>query len=324
MRVAVIGAGGVGGLYGAVLARAGHDVRFLARSAHLAAIRERGLQIRSTQFGTFTVQAPASRDAKDLGQVELALFTVKTYDLPQAAEAAKHVLQETDSMLLTFQNGLDAPDQVAEIVGPEHVLIGTSSLETYVAEPGVIVHPSAFHVVTVSELNGPPTPRVQRVEALLREAGINVRIAADGRQALWQKAWHLIPIATITSVCQSPMGPIKDVPETGALVETLLVELGSVARACGYELPEALANARRFVAATGPGFTASMARDFERGRPTELEALTGALVRLADARGVDVPATRTAYAILKLREHQRGLAAPAEATRTLGSASAGR
>jgi 2-dehydropantoate 2-reductase len=133
-----------------------------------------------------------------------------------------------------------------------------------------------------------------------------------------------MPVATITSVCQSSLGPIKDLPETAALLETFLAELGSVARACGYELPEALASARRFVAATGPGFTASMARDFERGRPTELEALTGALVRLADARGVDVPATRTAYAILKLREQQLGRAATAQATRTLGSASVGR
>ena len=314
MRIGVIGAGGVGGLYGALLARAGNDVRFLARGAHLAAIRERGLEVRSAQLGTFGVQAPASDNARELGQVELALFAVKTYDLRAAAEAARHLLGQSDSMLLTFQNGLDAPDQVAQIVGPEHVLIGTSALETYVAEPGLIVHASNFHTVTVSELNGPPTPRVERVQQVLSQAGINVRVVEDGRRALWEKAWHLLPVATLTSLCQSPLGPIKELPETAALLETLLAELVSIAGACGYDLPEATANARRFMAAAGPGFTSSMARDFERGRPTELEALTGALVRLADARGIEVPVTRTAYAVLKLRERQQ---------RTLGSASAG-
>lgn len=313
MRVAVIGSGGIGGLYGGLLARAGHDVHFLARGAHLAAIRQRGLEVRSRELGTFTVQAPASDDPRDLGQADLALFAVKTYDLPAAAEAARHVL-DPESMLLTFQNGLDAPDQVAAIVGASHVLIGTSGLETYVADPGVIAHTSAFHFVTVSELHGPPSARVHALHQVLREAGINARVVEDGHAALWEKAWFLIPIATITSLCESPMGPIRDLPETAALVETLLAELGAVAQACGYDMPEALERARGFVAGAAPGFTSSMARDFERGRPTELEALTGAVVRLADANAVEVPTTRTAYAVLKLRARAAG---------TVGSGSTG-
>jgi 2-dehydropantoate 2-reductase len=308
MRVAVIGTGGVGGLYGGVLARAGHDVVFLARGAHLAAIRERGLQVRSTQFGNFTVQAQASDNPKDLGQAQLALFAVKTYDLPEAAPAAREVLQDKGSMVLTFQNGLEAPDRVAEIVGAEHVLIGTSALETYVAEPGVVAHTSAFHMVTVSELNGPPTPRLQQVYEALKDAGINVQIVEDGRRALWQKAFNLIPMATATSLCETTLGPIRDVPETAALLESFLQELQAVAAACGYEMPEAPTTARGFIANAHPGFTSSMARDFERGRRTELDALTGAVVRLARARGVDVPATRTAYAVLKLRETTLGTA----------------
>jgi 2-dehydropantoate 2-reductase len=312
MRVAVIGSGGVGGLYGGVLAKAGHEVSFLARGAHLAAIREHGLQVKSTQFGTFTVQARASDDAKDLGQAELALFGVKTYDLPTAAEAARQVLQDKDAMVLTFQNGVEAPDRVAGIVGAEHVLIGTSVLETYVAEPGVVAHTSAFHMLTVSELNGPPTPRLQHLYEVLKDAGINVQIVDDGRRALWQKAFNLIPMATATSLCETTIGPIRDLPETAALLESLLQELQAVAAAHGYDLPEGPPTARGFITNAHPGFTSSMARDFERGRRTELDALTGAVVRLADARGVDVPATRTAHAVLKLRET------------TLGSASARR
>src|SRR5919197_2621703 len=125
MRIAVIGAGGTGGLYGALLARAGNDVRILARGAHLVAIRERGLRVKSAEFGEFSVQAPASDDASQLGDADLALFAVKTYDLAPAAEAATHVLGP-DSMLLTLQNGLDAPDHVADIVGTSRVLIGTT------------------------------------------------------------------------------------------------------------------------------------------------------------------------------------------------------
>jgi 2-dehydropantoate 2-reductase len=267
--------------------------------------------VRSTQFGTFTVQGSASDKPKDLGQADLALFAVKTYDLPQAAQAVRTLLAD-GSMVLTLQNGVEAPDRVAEIVGAEHVLIGTSALETYVAEPGVVAHTSAFHMVTVSELNGPPTPRLQQVYEVLKDAGINVQIVEDGRRALWQKAFNLIPMATATSLCETTLGPIRDLPETAALLESFLQELQAVAAACGYQMPEAPTTARGFIANAHPGFTSSMARDFERGRRTELDALTGAVVRLAQARGVDVPATRTAYAVLKLRET------------TLGSASARR
>jgi 2-dehydropantoate 2-reductase len=305
MRVAVIGAGGIGGLYGGLLARAGHEVSFLARGKHLQAIRARGLEVRSVTFGTFVVHGVASDDAADFGRdQDLVLFTVKTYDLDQAALAARQVLAPQAS-LVTFQNGLEAPDQVAAIVGKEHVLIGTTGLETTIVEPGVIGHLSPWHFVTLSELDGPPTPRVEQVAETLRGAGLSISIAPDGRRALWEKAWLLIPMATITAVCRAPIGQIRDLPETLALAETLLDEVTAVARACGFDpgsLAETRARAHGMMQQAAPGMKASMARDFDRGKRTELEALTGALVRLADARSVDVPATRTAYAILKLRQ----------------------
>jgi 2-dehydropantoate 2-reductase len=301
VRVAVIGAGGIGGLYGGLLARAGHAVAFLARGAHLAAIREKGLEVRSADFGTFVVHGTASDTAVDLGQADLVLFAVKTYDLEPAAEAAKQVLAPSAS-LLTFQNGVVAPDQVAAIVGEQHVLIGTTGLETTILEPGVIGHLSPGHYVSVSALHGPPTPAVEHTAQALRDAGIQTTIAPDGHRALWEKAVLLIPMATVTAVCQAPLGPIRDLPETRQLTSTLIDEVGAVARACGYDLPAANERARSIIERAAPTMKASMARDFERGSRTELEALTGALVRMADERGVDVPATRTAYAVLKLRE----------------------
>ena len=301
MRVAVIGAGGIGGLYGGLLARAGHTVVMLARGRHLDAIRARGLEVRSADFGTFVVQAAASDNPADLGVADLVLFAVKTYDLAQAAHAAAPVLGPGAS-LLTFQNGLDAPDQVAAIVGEQHVLIGTTGLETTIIEPGVIGHLTPGHYVSVSALRGPPTAAAEQTAAVLSGAGINASLAADGHLALWQKAWLLIPMATITAVCRAPIGPIRDLPETAALIDTLLDEVTDVARAHGYDLPDARERARRWIQGAPFTMKASMARDFERGTRTELEALTGALVRMADAKGVAVPASRAAYAILKLRE----------------------
>ena len=151
-------------------------------------------------------------------------------------------------------------------------------------------------------MNGPPTPPVEQTVEALRGAGINASVAPDGHRALWEKAWLLIPMATITAVCRAPIGRIRDLPETAALIDTLLDEVTAVARAYGFDLPEARERARGWIERAPATMKASMARDFERGTRTELEALTGALVRMADARGIDVPASRAAYAILKLRE----------------------
>lgn len=319
MRVAVIGTGGIGGLYGGLLARAGHDVRFLARGQHLRAMQQHGLRIESAQFGTFTVSARASSSASDLGPAEadLVLFAVKTYDLEEAAEPARELLAP-DGSLVTFQNGIDAPDRLAELIDAERVLIGTTGLETTILEPGLIGHLSTSHFVFVGALHGPPTPRVQSVVASFKAAGINASEAADGHRALWDKAYVLLPMATLTSVAQAPIGPIRDLPETRALLTQLLDEVMAVASAYGYALPEARARSEQILLNWAPDGKASMARDFERGNRTELEALTGALVRLAGAKNVAVPVSRTAYALLKLRETQ------ANAEKPVGVTAAGR
>ncbi len=318
MRIAVIGAGGIGGLYGGLLARAGHDVAFLARGAHLAAIKAKGLEIRSPELGTFHIDPLASTDPTDLGQAELVLLTVKTYDLDAALPATAQVLAPNGSVL-TFQNGLDAPDQVASRVGPDHVLIGTTVIETTIVEPGVIGQLSPMHVVTVSAYDAPPTPKTDHVVEVLQRAGINASAIEDGRRALWEKAMPLIPLATLTSLCQTAIGPIRELPETRVLTQTLLVEINDVARACGYDLPQVEERAMAQLDRIPPTMKASMARDFDRGGRTELDALTGAIVRLADAHGVDIPATRTAYAALKLREQQSQAAREA-----IGSSTAAR
>jgi 2-dehydropantoate 2-reductase len=304
MRIAVIGAGGVGGLYGGLLARAGHEVAFLARGAQLAAITANGLEVRSAELGAFRISAAASNDPNDLGQADLVLLTVKAYDLEAALPAAAQ-LRTPSGSVLTLQNGLEAPDQVALKVGSEHVLIGTTVVETTIVEPGVIGHLSPMHLVTLAAFEGPPTESVRRAVDMFKAAGINATMADDGHRALWEKAAPLIPLATLTSLCQAPIGPIRELPYTRALMETLVQELVDVATACGQRLPEEPQRALAQLNRIPPTMKASMARDFERGGRTELDALTGAIVRLADAHQVDVPATRTAYAVLELRERQQ-------------------
>jgi 2-dehydropantoate 2-reductase len=301
VRVAVVGAGGIGGLYGGVLARAGHEVAFLARGAHLESIRRSGLEVRSSNFGHFTVAASASDDPKELGRAALVLFAVKTYDLDAAAEATRELL-EPDSTVLTFQNGIDAPDRLAACIGKQHVLIGTTVLETTILEPGVIGHLSPFHSVTVSAFEGAPTPQVEHTAGILSAAGINTGVVQDGRRALWEKALFLSPMAAITAVCQSAIGPIRDEPSTQALLETLVREVALVGHACGYDVEDASREVLERARGLPPTVKASMARDFERGGRTELEALLGKLVQLAQSNGLEAPAFRTIYAVLKLRE----------------------
>ncbi|HET6318650.1 MAG TPA: 2-dehydropantoate 2-reductase [Chloroflexota bacterium] len=303
MRIAVIGAGAIGGLYGGLLARAGQEVQFLARGAHLASLTGRGLEVRTADLGTFHVDAVAAADPRELAPAELAVLTVKTYDLEAALPATAQLLAPGGSVL-TLQNGLDAPDQVARKIPSELVLIGTTAVETTLVEPGVIAHMSPFRQVTVAAFDGPPTPVVRQVVEVLRGARIDATSVEDGHRSLWEKAAPLIPLATLTSLCQLPIGPIRELPETRALIETLLAEVIVVARAYGYDLSDVQQRSLTLLDRIPPTMRASMARDFERGGRTELEALTGAIVRLAESRQVEVPATRAAYAVLKLREQQ--------------------
>ncbi|HEX6512407.1 MAG TPA: 2-dehydropantoate 2-reductase [Chloroflexota bacterium] len=304
MRVAVIGAGGVGGFLGSLLARAGHDVACLARGAHLEAIQAHGLSLRSTQFGDFTVQVRASAAASELGTNDLVLVAVKMYDFGPAAEAAREVLDEA-GMAMTIQNGLEAPGELARVVGPERVLTGTASIEAAIIEPGVVGHLVPMHSVTVSETDAPVSHRVQALVDRLQAAGVNAAAVADGNRALWQKACGLIPFATITAAGDCTLGEFASQPPARELAHTLVDEAVALAAACGYDVRQAADGWRGFIdngPKTAPGFTSSLNRDFRAGKRTELEWLTGKFVRLGQEKRVPTPAHRALYGLLKLRE----------------------
>ena len=303
MRVAVIGAGGVGGFLGSLLAQAGHEVQFLARGEHLAAIRERGLDLRSRQFGDFTVRASATDSPADLHPADLVLVAVKMYDLASVLDAVQRALAD-GGRALTIQNGLDAPYDVARLVGPERVLIGTATIEATVLSPGVVGHLVPLHELTLSELQGPPTPRLTALTDELRGARINVSIEPDGYHALWRKAAPLIPFATVTTAASCGIGSLTDVPEAHALFGELLHEAIAVARACGDDARDSIQRYQDMVpsvARQAPSFTSSMNRDLLAGKRLELEWLTGKLLDLADQHSVAVPSHRALHAVIKLR-----------------------
>ena len=307
MRVLVMGAGGVGGYLGAALAEAGHDVLFVARGAHLEAMRARGLYVRrgEQRIHLRPVRALASPH-EAAGAVDLVIFAVKCYDLAPAAVALRPVVS-ADTSLLTLQNGIDAADELAGRLDAGHVLAGAAAIFSAIVEPGVI-ETAPLVRITLGERSGMVTPRVRAVAAALREAGVEAVESTDVRRTLWEKLLLLAPNATLTSVCSLPMGPIRETAEGAALYRALVDEVTATGRAAGVNLDaDAADQAYETLMSLPPESTTSMQRDFAAAHRVELEHITGAVVREARRLAVPVPAFATLYAVLKARALAAGL-----------------
>src|SRR6185436_1018833 len=229
MRIAILGAGGVGGYYGGILARAGHRVSMLARGAHLDALRERGLEVRTPE-GTFTVQVEAAGDPEALGVVDLAVVAVKSYSLLEIAPAAG-LLARKGADIVPLLNGVDAADRlIASGVPDERVLGGLTEISAARVAPGVVERHSPFQRVVVGERAGGLSERAERIAAAFREAGADARASAEITVDLWRK---LAFIATMTAACglaRSPVGPIREKPLGHLLIERAVREVLGVAR----------------------------------------------------------------------------------------------
>jgi 2-dehydropantoate 2-reductase len=299
MRIAILGSGGVGGYYGALLARAGQDVTFIARGKHLQAIRERGLRIES-HHGDFEIRpAQATDDPARVGVVDLALFTVKSYDLRVMAERAR-ALFGPHTTALPLLNGLDAADQLSEIIGAEHVLAGLTHISSSIVEPGVIRQVSAVRRITLGEQNGQITPRAERIRDLLSSSGIQVVLTPTVQTALWEKFVFIASISGVCCIARQPMGPILSTPETHKLYVDALREVEAVGRARGVALPpdiveRTLELSEGFAPETKP----SLLVDLEAGRRLELEAMNGTVVRYGHEVSVPTPVHSVIYAALK-------------------------
>ena len=302
MRIAILGSGAVGGYYGAKLARAGHDVTFIARGAHLRAIRERGLEIRSPMLGDFTVRAKAEEDTAKVGTVDLVLVAVKAYDNATALKMLRPLLGQATTVL-TLQNGVDSAGEVAAVTGQDLVLGGTTYIATALSEPGVIEQTGTHRRVVFGEVFGElprMTDRVTAVQQAMLDADIQAEAVADGRVPIWEKFIFLASLAGFTGATRLPIGPVWADPFIREQFLNGCREIESLARAEGVPVAADRIDQIRTYVATIPGsMRSSLLIDLAQGKKIEVEALQGSVVRRAARAGVAVPIMGTLYAVLK-------------------------
>ena len=298
MKIAIIGAGGVGGYFGARWAAAGLDVRLLARGEHLQTIRADGLQVESP-LGDVTVTLPASSESEEIGPVDLVVLATKTWQLEAALGGVPPLLGES-TMVLTVQNGVEAPDQAAEIVGKPRVLAGTCRIISYISRPGVIHHVGVQPSLIFGEPLGGISERVEDVLATLsRGDGTTLTASPDIQRDLWRKFLFFAATSGLGSISQAPLGALRGVPPTRQCLQQAIQEVVDLGRALGVDLDvDSTAQAMAFIDTLPPEGTSSMQRDVAAGRRTELEALSGAVVRLGAQAGLETPVHRMIYAAL--------------------------
>jgi 2-dehydropantoate 2-reductase len=305
MRVAVMGAGGVGGYFGALLAAHGHSVAFIARGAHLAAIRAHGLRIESVN-GDFSVTPDQATDTPaDIGVVDLVLLCVKNYDLPAALDQIRSLVGPKTA-ILTLQNGVDAPDLASEAYGIERVIPGVVYCEVAVKSPGVIMQGTPLRRIVLGEFGGELTERAMAIGDAFRAAGAEAIVSDNLHAAIWTKCCFICAMSGVTTLMRQPLGAILADPETRALLRIVMQEAEAVAWARGVHFPADPVEAGMATAARFPyEAKSSMLRDLEAGRRIEIEALNGALVRIGRSLDVPTPANQAIYAVLRHQQPRR-------------------
>ena len=298
MRIAVYGAGGVGGYFGGRLAQAGADVHHIARGAHLEALRTHGLRVRSVK-GDFAVRVPATDDPADIGPCDYVLFCVKAFDTKQAAARLGPLVGDATGVV-SLQNGVDNEEKLARAVGQDHVMGGAAFIFAGIAEPGVILHTGGPTSVTFGELDGQVTERAQRLLDCCQQAGFAAELSPSIKTVLWAKLAFICAQAGMTAAVRLPIGEIRTVDAAWAAFQRLVAEVCAVAEVDGSPVPpaaqeRALAMAR----SVEPGSFSSLHDDLVAGRRMELDALHGFVVRRAAEHGAPVPMTEAVYAILK-------------------------
>ena len=303
MDIAVMGAGGVGGYFGGLLARAGNNVTFIARGPHLAAIRRNGLRVESGNDGTFTVPGNATDHPAEIGPRELVLFAVKMYDNAAAIRAISPLIGP-ETVVLTLQNGIDNGERLVDAYGAERVMIGSAYLEGRIAEPGVVTQggPGA---ASFGERSFGITQRGKRLLGVFQDAGWRVELLENMTGMLWKKFAYLAGSAGVCAASGCTYGELRAVPETRAAIAAAIAEALAVGEASGAPLePDSLEwsmNALDNFPAAG---MASLAKDFAESRPVELEGLTGAVIRMGREYGVPTPVNHALYAALKPRANR--------------------
>jgi len=305
MKFAILGSGAVGGYFGAKLARAGQEVAFIARGAHLAAIRERGLEVQSAALGGFTVRAAAESDTAKVGPVDVVIVSVKAYDNATALPMLTPMIGP-DTVVLTLQNGVDSTNEVAAVVGEKHVLGGTTYVATALEGPGLIVQTGVHRSIIFGEVFGDRaavSPRVQAIADIMATADIQVTPVADARVPIWDKFVYLAAFSGFTGASRLAIGHIWKFPHVQEMFYAASREIAAIAQAEGVTISATRFDTlREYMDHLPPSTRSSLLIDLEQGKRIEVEALQGAAVRRARKLGVPVPITATLYAVLKAWE----------------------
>ena len=303
MRIAVVGAGGVGGYFGGRLAQAGHDVTFIARGQHLRAMLQDGLRVESIN-GDFTV-APvqATDNPENVGAVDLVVIGVKAWQIPETAARLVPMLGP-QTRVLPLQNGLEASGQLAEVLGPAPVLGGLCAIYSYITAPGCIRHIGIDPWVTFGALQPDQKDSLAEIETALQQAGITANIVSDIRVPLWDK-FLVLRWGVVGAVCRMPAGVMRSLPQIRGMMDQAGREVLEVADSQGIALAaDALQRSSALLDSLPAGATTSLQRDVMEGRPSELDAQAGALVRLGQRTGVATPLHTFIYHCLLPMEMQ--------------------
>lgn len=307
MRIAIFGTGGAGGYFGAQLARAGEEVVFIARGEHLDAIRHDGLRVDTPKGEIVLSHAQASDDPGQVGLVDAVLVGVKTWQIEDAARAMKPMIGQ-ETFVVPLQNGVETPSQLASVLGADHVLGGLCATFSWVVGPGRIRSVGPTHFIKFGELDRRPSDRVQRLRRTFEGASVTVEVPPDILIALWEKFLFVVPFGGVGAVTRAPIGVIRTQPDTRSMLKQGMQEAFDVARVRGVGLSDdALAKTLAFVDSLAPSGTTSLQRDIAAGKPSELEAWNGAVVRFGRDSGVATPLHEFIYhSLLPLELRARG------------------
>jgi 2-dehydropantoate 2-reductase len=299
MRIAIMAAGAVGGYFGARLAAAGEDVHFIARGAHLDAMRKNGLKLDSDAGDLHLSQVNVTDDPAKVGAVDVVLFAVKLWDTEHAAALTRPLLGP-DTAVITLQNGIDSVERLDPILGPRHVVGGITYISTTISAPGVIHHIGKLADIVCGERDGKPSPRLTALAGATKKAGFQFRISPNIDLDRWRKFIFLSAMAGATALTRQPIGAILADDEMREFARALFAESTAVGRAQGIALPNEFVDQQMALAARLPvAMKASMAQDLERGGRLEVEWLSGAVAKIGRAAGVPTPAHAAVYAALK-------------------------
>jgi 2-dehydropantoate 2-reductase len=300
MRIAVTGAGGVGGYFGARLARAGHEVAFVARGRQLEALRVHGLRVQSSLGDAHLPDVQVTDEPTGIGTVDLVLFSVKLWDTLAAAKAVKPLLGEKTAVV-SFQNGVVKDDILHQTVGAKHVIGGVCYIAATIGEPGLVRHSGTLQKLVFGEYDGSLSPRVRQFRDACANSGIDAEISDRIQQTIWEKFVFLVGLSGTTSLARSPIGPIRSHPRSRAFLHDVMKEVVQVARAQGVQLAADYADERlAFTDQVPADMTSSMHYDLERGNRLEVAWLSGDVVDRGARLGVATPCNRAIFDILSV------------------------